>query len=129
MNLAEFAYVVETSKKFADAVVSVLKSVDKKGWALFNVYDIQERLSAKGFASSQLKIIEICSAKHSNAMLSKNKLVSLCMPCRIVVLEDSGKTKIASMKPSVISQFFAEVAAQDTAELEKDIKEIIDVAK
>jgi len=49
MNINDFAYVVETNKRFDEAVISVLKSVDKKGWALFNVYDVQERLTAKGF--------------------------------------------------------------------------------
>ena len=63
MNINNFAYIVETDKRFDDAVVSVLKSIDKKGWALFQVYDIKERLAAKGFAHQNLKIIEICNAK------------------------------------------------------------------
>lgn len=129
MDLNDFAYVVETNKKFEEAVVSVLKSVDKKGWALFNVYDIWERLTAKGFSASKLKIIEICSAKHANAMLSKNKLVSLCMPCKINVFEEGGKVKIASMRPTIISEFFHEVSKDQAEEVEKDVKEIVDLAK
>ena len=129
MKTEDFAYIVETDKKFEDAVVSVLKSVDKKGWALFNVYDVQERLSAKGFTTSSLKIIEICSAKHANAMLSKNKLVSLCMPCKINVFEDNGKVKIASMRPTIISQFFPEVSRQEAEQVETDVMEIVDGAK
>ncbi len=129
MNLTDFAYVVETDKKFEEAVVSVLKSVDKKGWALFSVYDVKERLTAKGFTASQLKIIEICSAKHANAMLLKNKLVSLCMPCKINVFEDNNKVKIASMRPTIISEFFPEVAKEQADEVEKDVKEIVDGAK
>lgn len=129
MNINDFAYIVETGKNFEDAVVSVLKSVDKKGWALFSVYDIQERLTAKGFTAFPLKIIEICSAKHANAMLTKNKLVSLCMPCKINVFEDSGKVKIASMRPTIISQFFPEVTKDEAEQVEKDVKEIVDGAK
>lgn len=129
MNLNDFAYIVETNKKFEDAVVSVLKSVDKKGWALFNVYDVKERLTAKGFIASPLKIIEICSAKHANSMLSKNKLVSLCMPCKINVLEENGKVKIVAMKPTIISQFFPEVTRQEAEQVENDVKEIVDNSK
>ena len=87
MNVEDFAYVVETEKSFDSAVVSVLKAVEKKGWALFQVYDIQERLAAKGFKHNALKIIEICSGKHADTFLNRNRLISLCMPCKINVLE------------------------------------------
>lgn len=129
MNVNDFAYVVETEKSFDEAVVSVLKAVEQKGWVLFQVYDLKERLAAKGFEQKPLKIIEICSGKYANRFLNKNRLVSLCMPCKINVLEDNGKIKIAGMKPSMISQFFPEVSEQETEDASKDIKEIIDSAK
>ena len=77
MEVDDFAYVVETKKGFDDAVVSVLKSVDQKGWVLFQIYDIKERLAAKGFNQKPLKIIEICSGKYANRFLNKNRLISL----------------------------------------------------
>ena len=129
MKTEDFAYIVETEKSFDEAVVSVLKSVDKKGWSLFNVYDVKERLAVKGFEHKPLKIIEICSAKHANNFLNKNKLISLCMPCKINVLEEGGKIKIVGMKPTMISQFFPEVSKEEAEEAEKDIKEIIDDSK
>ena len=128
MEMDDFAYVVETNKQFDDAVVSVLKAVEQKGWTLFQVYDIRERLAAKGFTQKPLKIIEICSGKYANQFLNKNKLVSLCMPCKINVLEEQGKVKIVAMKPTLISQFFPEVTRQEAEEAEKDIREIIDNA-
>ena len=128
MNLDNFSYVVKSDKRFADAVVSVLKSIDKKGWAVFNVYDIQERLASKGFESFSLKIVEFCSAKHASSLLSKNKLVSLCMPCKIVVFEDSGAVKIASVRPFILSEMFG-LSQDDVAVVETDIKEIVDLSK
>ncbi|MBS3094735.1 hypothetical protein J4474_03650 [Candidatus Pacearchaeota archaeon] len=44
MKIQDFAYIVETEKNFDEAVISVLKSVEKKSWSLFQVYDIKERL-------------------------------------------------------------------------------------
>ncbi len=75
MRTEDFAYVVTTRKSFDDAVVAVLKAVDQKGWALFGVYDVRERLAAKGFGQEPLKIIEVCSAKHASRFLEKNKLI------------------------------------------------------
>jgi len=129
MKTDDFAYIVETKKSFDEAVVSVLKAVDKKGWSLFQIYDVRERLAAKGFKQEPLKIIEICSGKYANQFLNKNRLISLCMPCKINVLEEKGKIKIAGMKPTMISQFFSEVNPEEAEEVEKDIKEIVDNAK
>ena len=125
MNIEEFAYVVETKKTLDEAVVSVLKAVEQRGWSLFQVYDVKERLAAKGFDQKPLKIIEICSGKYANQFLSKNRLISLCMPCKINVLEDAGQVKIAGMKPSMISQFFPEVSAGEAEHVEKEVIEIV----
>src|SRR3989338_6878146 len=129
MEIGEFAYVVETGKGFDEAGVSVLKAVEQKGWSLFQVYDVKERLAAKGFDQNPLKIIEICSGKHANQFLSKNRLISLCMPCKINVLEDDGKVRIVGMKPTMISQFFPEVSPIEAEQVEKDIIEIVNNAR
>lgn len=125
MKLEDFAYVTATEKSFDEAVVSVLKEVEKKGWSIFNVYDVRERLAAKGFEQGCLKIIEICSAKHANKFLGKNKLISLCMPCRINIIQDREKVLITAMKPSLISFLFSEIKKEEVDEVEKDIQEII----
>src|SRR3989338_7540007 len=129
MKIEDFAYIVETEKSFDEAVVSVLKAVEQKGWALFQIYDVKERLAAKGFKQESLKIVEICSAKHANNFLNKNRLISLCMPCKINVFENQGKVKVVGMKTGIISQFFPEVSTKEAEEVERDIKEIVDNAK
>ena len=129
MKIEDFAYIVETEKSFDEAVISVLKAVEEKKWSIFNVYDIKERLASKGFEQKPLKIIEICSGKHANNFLNKNRLISLCMPCKINVLEENGKVKIIGMNPTMISEFFPEVSKEDAEEAERDIKEIVDNAK
>ena len=129
MKISDFVYIVETTKNFDEAVVSVLRAVEQKGWSLFQIYDVQERLAAKGFKQDPLKIIEICSGKHANNFLNKNRLISLCMPCKINVLEEGGRVKIVGMKPTIISQFFPEVSKEEAEWVEMDIKEIVDSSK
>ena len=129
MNPEDFAYIVETEKSFDEAVVSVLKAVEQKGWSLFQIYDVKERLAAKGFAQKPLKIIEICSGKYANQFLNKNRLISLCMPCKINVIEENGKVKIIGMKPTMISQFFPEVSKREAEEVEREIIEMVDNAR
>ena len=128
MKMEDFVYIVETKKSFDEAVVSVLKTVEQKGWSIFQIYDIKERLAAKGFEQKPLKIIEICSGKHANNFLNRNRMVSICMPCKINVLEEDGKVKIIGMKPTMISSFFPEVSQEEALEVEKDIIRIVDDA-
>ncbi len=129
MKTEDFAYMVDTDKKFDEAVVSVLKAVEQKGWTLFQIYDVKERLAAKGFEQKPLKIIEICSGKYANQFLNKNRLISLCMPCKINVLEENGEIRIVGMKPTMLSQFFPEVSQKDAEMVEKDIIEIVNNAR
>jgi len=129
VNVEDFAYVVETEKSFEEASVSVLRAVEQKGWAVFNVIDIGERLSSKGFDQKPLKLIEMCNGKHANTFLNKSRYVSLFMPCRINIMEENGKIKIATMRASVMSQFFPEVVAEEAMAVEKAVIEIIDNAK
>ena len=129
MKTDDFAYIVETKKSFDEAVVSVLKAVEQKGWALFQIYDVKERLAAKGFSQEPLKIIEICSGKYAHQFLNKNRLISLCMPCKINILEENKKVKIVGMKPTMISQLFSEVDRKETEEVEKDVIEMVDNAR
>lgn len=129
MKVEDFVYVVETEKSFDGAVVSVRKAVENKGWAIFQVYDYKEILAVKGFEQKPLKIIEICSGKYANKLLNRNRLISLCMPCKINVFEDDGKIKIAGMKPTMMSQLFLEISKEEVIELERDIVDIIKNAK
>lgn len=128
MKQNEFMCVAETNKTFEETVVLVLKAVEQKGWALFQVYDIKERLAAKGFEADPLKIIEICSGKYASQLLKKNVLVSLCMPCKINVLMEGGAVKVAAMNPRVISQFFSGVDDKIVEQIEREIREIVDMA-
>ncbi|MCL4326409.1 MAG: DUF302 domain-containing protein [Candidatus Thermoplasmatota archaeon] len=128
MNVDDFVYAVETDKNFDDAVVSVLKVVEQKGWALFQIYDVKERLLAKGFKQDQLKIIEICSAKYANQLLNKNRLISLCMPCKINVINRTEKVLIAGMKPTIISELFNEIDKKELEQVETDLIEMVNNA-
>ncbi|MDP2717444.1 MAG: DUF302 domain-containing protein [Candidatus Micrarchaeota archaeon] len=129
MNPEEFMYAVDTQKTVDEAAVAVLREVEKAGWTVFNVYDVSERLSAKGFVQRPLKIIEICSGKYANEFLNQNRFVSLCMPCKINVFEMDGKTVIAGMNPVLVASFFPEISREQAEPAARDLKAMIDAAK
>ena len=129
MGTEEFFYVVGTRKGFDEAVVSVLRSVEKKGWTVFQIYDIKERLAAKGFEVGRTKIVEICSAKYASRFIGKNELSSLCLPCKINVIEKNGKVMIACVLPRMMAAMFPGIAREETEDAEAEVKEIVDGAR
>ncbi|MBI2444875.1 DUF302 domain-containing protein [Candidatus Micrarchaeota archaeon] len=129
MDERDFLYVVTTDKAFDDAVVSVLQAIEKKGWTVFGIYDVRERLAAKGFKQQPLKIIEFCNAKAAHAMLSQNRLVSACMPCRINVLQEIDGVHLVAMRPSAMTGFFQGLDAQAAQVVENDVRQIMDDAR
>lgn len=129
MDEKDFLYVVATEKAFDDAVVAVLQAIDNKGWTVFGIHDVRERLKAKGFEQKPLKIIEFCNAKAAAAMLSQNRMVSACMPCRINVLQESDGVRLVAMRPSAMASFFQGLDLQMAQSVEADIRQIVDDAK
>lgn len=124
--MEEFAYVRETDEDFESVVEKVVRIVKEKNWTLFNIYDIQERLRNKGYEIDKLKIIEICKASHAHKLIQKNRLISLCMPCKINIIKD-GNVKIVGIKPSIMLNFFNDIQEDDLTGIEKELKEIIDL--
>lgn len=129
MDVKRVAYAVNTRKTVNEATESVLREVEKAGWTVFGIHDIQERLAAKGFPQKPLKIIEICSGKYADAFLNKNRLVSLCMPCKINVFESEGKTVIAGMNPEIASEFFPEIPREQARAAAEELKGMVDAAR
>ncbi|MFQ5884252.1 MAG: DUF302 domain-containing protein [Thermoplasmata archaeon] len=126
----EFDYTVETERSFEDAVVSIRKATEGKGWSVLHVHDMKEILAVKGFDQEPLKMVEICSGKYANQFLDSDRLISLCMPCKINVYVMNGKVFISGMLLGVLPQFFPDAGLEDLAtQVEKDVKEIIDSAK
>ena len=92
--------------------------------------EIMNSVLSPGINFEFSKIFELLLRKAISSIgLKKNRLISLCMPCKINVLEEDGKVKIAGMKPTMISEFFPEVSKEEAEEVERDVKEIVDNAR
>jgi uncharacterized protein (DUF302 family) len=114
-----FAYTVCTPKAFDDAVAVVERKVAEKGMRVQHVHDVQATLASKGYQIKPLKIIEVCDAPHAHAVLSKDVMISLMMPCKINVFVRDGTTWITALRPTMLAQFFPE-AGLDTVAREVD---------
>lgn len=51
------------------------------------------------------KVLEVCNPHEAKRVLDRNKMVGYCLPCKIVVYNDNGKTKIGMPKPTSLIQY------------------------
>ena len=98
-----FDYTVETSKSKDKAVKDLEANLkDEKFGVLWN-FDLTAKLQEKGTDfDTPYTILEVCNPQEANRVLSENLLVGYFLPCKIVVFEEEGTTKIGMPKPSAL---------------------------
>lgn len=126
----KFDYTVSTTKNFDSTVKSVEKEIAKAGMRVLHIHDVQKTLAKKGFERKPFKIIEFCNAKYANKFLNADIKIGLCMPCKINVYVNNGKTFISGMRPVILPQFFPEAGLGNMPqEIDQIIQKIINNAK
>ncbi|RAZ81098.1 DUF302 domain-containing protein [Chryseomicrobium sp. FSL W7-1435] len=116
-----FDYTVETSKSKDEAVRDLEANLkDEKFGVLWN-FDLTAKLQEKGTDfNTPYTILEVCNPQEANRVLSEDLMVGYFLPCKIVVYEEEGITKIGMPKPSALIQM---VNNESIKEIAVDIEE------
>lgn len=116
-----FDYTVETSKSKDEAVRDLEANLkDEKFGVLWN-FDLTAKLQEKGTDfNTPYTILEVCNPQEANRVLSEDLMVGYFLPCKIVVYEEEGITKIGMPEPSALIQM---VNNESIKEIAVDIEE------
>ncbi|PIC56436.1 hypothetical protein CSV80_14390 [Sporosarcina sp. P12(2017)] len=123
-----FDYTVETSKSKDEAVKDLEANLkDDKFGVLWN-FDLTAKLQEKGTDfNTPYTILEVCNPQEANRILSENLLVGYFLPCKIVVFEEEGITKIGMPKPSALIEMVNNDSLMEiAADIEKRLVGCID---
>jgi uncharacterized protein (DUF302 family) len=121
-----FEYTIEAKKDFNEAVAAVEETSARRGFRVLHTHDVAATLAEKGFRREPLKIVEICNARYASEVLNKDVKVSVMLPCPISVYTQGGKTKITTLLPTSIAEFFPNAGIDAIAsEVEKAVLEIV----
>ena len=122
----EFDYTVTTQKDFDSAVLAVEEQAAKAGFRVLYIHDVQKTLDEKEFKIEPMKIIEFCNAKSAYTVLQADAKIGLCLPCKILVYVEDGKTVISGMRPIILPEFFPKAKLGNLPEeIDKLIKTVI----
>jgi len=98
-----FNYTVETSKSKDEAVRTLEEKLKEEKFGVLWNFDLTAKLQEKGTDfDTPFTILEVCNPHEANRVLSEDLLAGYFLPCKIVVYEENGKTKIGMPKPSAL---------------------------
>ncbi|SEH77393.1 Uncharacterized conserved protein, DUF302 family [Halobacillus karajensis] len=112
-----FHYTVEANQT-VDESVKVLEEVlrEEKFGVLWD-FDIKDTLKKKGFEYDQnYRVLEVCNPEAAKEVLTQNFMVGYFLPCKIVVYEEQGKTKIGMPKPTTLIELTGDESLKAFAE-------------
>ncbi|MCD5325203.1 MULTISPECIES: DUF302 domain-containing protein [Pontibacillus] len=116
-----FHYTVETSKSLDEAVDALQTQLKEEKFGVLWDFNVKDTLQSKGFDfNTTYRILEVCNPGEAKNILEKNALASYFLPCKVVVYEQDGSTKMGMPKPTSLIGFLEDEELNDQA---KDIEE------
>ena len=98
-----FHYTVETNKSIDETVKALETTLKEEQFGVLWDFDLTAKLQEKGMDfDSAYRVLEVCNPKEADRVLKEDKVTGYFLPCKIVVYEDEGKTKIGLPKPTTL---------------------------
>jgi len=122
------------AKEAKGTVEQVLEKLQKAAPAnqlgVLTVHNLKQKMADKGVEfGPQCVIAELCNPKQAKKVLEGNMAISTALPCRISIYEESGKVKVATIKPTVLLDMFDQPQLESVArEVEQAIIRTVDSA-
>ncbi|AJD90007.1 hypothetical protein JMA_06900 [Jeotgalibacillus malaysiensis] len=116
-----FHYTVETKQSVEEAMTTLENNLKEEQFGVLWQFDIKNKLQEKGLDFEQtFHVLEVCNPKEAKNVLEKNLLAGYFLPCKMVVYDENGTTKIGMPKPTSLIQM---VEDEDIKTLAADIEE------
>lgn len=126
-----FHYTVDTNKSVDEAVKALEVKLKEDQFGVLWDFDIKNTLEKKGLGYDRnYRVLEVCNPKAAKEVLEKNHMIGYFLPCKIVVYEDEGKTKIGMAKPTVLIELAGDETLTSLAkEIEDRLKACMDKSR
>jgi uncharacterized protein (DUF302 family) len=111
-----FHYTAETTASIQDAIAALETSLKEEQFGVLWRFNLREKLKEKGFDFERdYVVLEVCNPAEASRVVSGNVLAGYFLPCKIVVYEADGKTKIGMPKPTAFMNMLEDDALKSIA--------------
>lgn len=98
-----FHYTKEVLISMEEAIMKLEESLKREKFGVLWQFDIQDKLQEKGIEfDKRFMVLEVCNPHEAKRVLEEESLAGYFLPCKIVVYEESGQTKIGLPKPTAL---------------------------
>ncbi|KIL72385.1 DUF302 domain-containing protein [Bacillus badius] len=98
-----FHYTKKVSLPLEEAIVQLEEALTGETFGVLWQLDIQKKLQEKGVGfDKKFIILEVCNPQEAKKVLEEENLAGYFLPCKIVVYEENGQTKIGMPKPTTL---------------------------
>lgn len=102
-GISMFHYTKEAAMSVEEAIGRLEDSLKEEKFGILWSVEMKEKLQEKGVEfDGNFVILEICNPQEAKKVLEEESLASYFLPCKIVVYEDDGQTKIGMPKPTAL---------------------------
>ena len=120
-------HIVESKKPLEQVAKDLEEAVARHKFGVLGIHDLKATMAKKGVEfARECRIFEVCNPHQAKKVLEANLEISTALPCRISVYEESGVTKLATIKPSAMLDLYATPGLKGVAqEVEATIEAIM----
>ena len=123
-------YTVESDKDLEKVCADLQEAVARRKFGVLHVHNLKETMAKKNVEfGRECRIFEVCNPHQARKVLEASMEISTALPCRISVYEESGKVRLATLKPTALIEVFGQAGLGDVAvEVEQAIVAMMDEA-
>jgi uncharacterized protein (DUF302 family) len=116
---------LETTKSISQVRDDLTKACANHKFGVLGFHDLKAKMKEKGVDyAGECLVFEVCNPQKAKQVLEANPDVSTALPCRISVYKaPSGKTRIATLKPTELISVFGTKELQGVA---REVEQTLD---
>jgi uncharacterized protein (DUF302 family) len=123
-----YGYKKQVSASFEEVVQRTREELQKEGFGVLTEIDVRETLKKKlNVDYDNYIILGACNPPFAHRALQAEKDIGLLLPCNVIVYEDSGRTFVSAIVPTVAMGMVDNDELHDiAAEVEEKLKKVVD---
>ncbi len=119
----ELRYEKTTNKSFEEAIHSITNALKERKFGVLWQLNFKEKMAEHGIDfPNNFVVLEVCNPQKANEVLTKHIEMGYFLPCKVVVYEMDGITRIGTAKPKILISM---AGYDDLGDIASEVEEIL----
>ena len=115
--MAEGVLVVETDRGLDETGETLTRAIVDRKFGVIAVQDLEAIMAKKEVVLGRgCRVYEVCNPHQAKRVMDSDMSISSALPCRISIYEEDGKTKMATILPSLLLSAFDQHGLAEVAD-------------